>query len=96
MKDYNERGYITLADERSGSRTVEYAYDDFAISEVACGLGKTNEAAVYASRVHNFEHLWDKDMTVSGLQGLPSSTQTGWFVGRPLPDGTRYLAGFHV
>jgi putative alpha-1,2-mannosidase len=38
--DYNAKGYITLADERSGSRTVEYAYDDFAIAEVACGLNR--------------------------------------------------------
>jgi predicted alpha-1,2-mannosidase len=79
LKDYNERGYITLADERSGSRTVEYAYDDFAISEVACGLGKPKEAALYASRTHNFEHLWDKDMTALGFKG---------FLRPRKPDGT--------
>ena len=70
LKDYNEKGYVTLADERSGSRTVEYAYDDFAISELACGLGKPKEAALYASRAHNFEHLWDKDMSVLGFTGF--------------------------
>jgi predicted alpha-1,2-mannosidase len=79
LKDYNEKGYVTLADERSGSRTAEYSYDDFAISEVACGLGKTQEAALYASRVHNFEHLWDKDMTVEGFKG---------FMRPRNPDGT--------
>jgi predicted alpha-1,2-mannosidase len=70
LKDYNEKGYITLADERSGSRTAEYSYDDFAISEVACGLGKKKEAALYASRTHNFENLWDKDMTAEGFKGF--------------------------
>ncbi|WP_050061813.1 GH92 family glycosyl hydrolase [Silvibacterium bohemicum] len=79
LKDYNEKGYVTLADERSGSRTVEYSYDDFAIAEVACGLGKTNEAALYASRTHNFEHLWDKDMTAEGFKG---------FLRPRNPDGT--------
>jgi predicted alpha-1,2-mannosidase len=79
LKDYNEKGYVTLADERSGSRTVEYSYDDFAISEVACGLGKTKEAALYASRAHNFENLWDKDMTVEGFKG---------FLRPRNPDGT--------
>jgi predicted alpha-1,2-mannosidase len=79
LKDYNERGYVTLADERSGSRTAEYSYDDFAIAEVACGLGKTKEAALYASRTHNFEHLWDKDMTVEGFKG---------FLRPRNPDGT--------
>jgi predicted alpha-1,2-mannosidase len=79
LKDYNERGYVTLADERSGSRTAEYSYDDFAISEVACGLGKEKEAALYASRAHNFENLWDKDMTVEGFKG---------FMRPRNPDGT--------
>jgi predicted alpha-1,2-mannosidase len=79
LKDYNEKGYITLVDERSGSRTVEYSYDDFAISEVARGLGKTKEAALYASRAHNFENLWDKDMTAEGFKG---------FLRPRKPDGT--------
>ncbi len=79
LKDYNEKGYITLADERSGSRIAEYSYDDFAISEVACGLGKPKEAALYASRTHNFEHLWDKDMTAEGFHG---------FLRPRNPDGT--------
>jgi predicted alpha-1,2-mannosidase len=80
LKDYNEKGYITLADERSGSRTVEYAYDDFAISEVACGLGKPKEAALYAGRTHNFENLWDKDMKALGFQGFlrPRNPDSSW------------------
>jgi len=70
LKDYNERGYITTADERAGSRTVEYAYDDFAIAEVACGLGQAEQAARALARTHNFEHLWDRDMTVYGFRGF--------------------------
>lgn len=80
LKDYNERGFVTLADERSGSRTAEYSYDDFAISEVACGLSKTKEAELYAGRAHNFEHLWDKDMTVQGFKGFmrPRNPDGSW------------------
>jgi predicted alpha-1,2-mannosidase len=80
LKDYNERGFVTLADERSGSRTAEYSYDDFAISEVACGLSKTKEAALYAGRAHNFEHLWDEDMTVQGFKGFmrPRNPDGSW------------------
>jgi predicted alpha-1,2-mannosidase len=80
LKDYNEKGYVTLADERSGSRTVEYAYDDFSIAEVACGLNKTKEAQLYASRAHNFENLWDKDMTVEGFKGFlrPRNPDGSW------------------
>jgi predicted alpha-1,2-mannosidase len=80
LKDFNERGFVTLADERSGSRTAEYSYDDFAISEVACGLSKQKEAALYAGRAHNFEHLWDKDMTVKGFKGFmrPRNPDGSW------------------
>jgi predicted alpha-1,2-mannosidase len=80
LKDYNEKGYVTLADERSGSRTAEYSYDDFAISEVACGLGKMKEAALYSSRAHNFEHLWDKDMTAEDFKGFmrPRNPDGSW------------------
>ncbi|HTF66078.1 MAG TPA: GH92 family glycosyl hydrolase [Edaphobacter sp.] len=80
LKDYNELGYITTADERAGSRTVEYAYDDFAISEVACGLGQTQEATRALERTHNFEHLWDPNMTVLGFKGFlrPRKPDGSW------------------
>jgi predicted alpha-1,2-mannosidase len=79
LLDYNARGYITVAYERSGSRTVEYAYDDFAIAEVACGLNRPAEAKVFATRAHNWEHLWDKDLTLEGFRG---------FLRPRNPDGT--------
>lgn len=80
LKDYNRLGYVTTADERAGSRTVEYAYDDFAIAEVACGLGKTDEARLYNSRAHNYVNLWDKSMTVQGFQGFlrPRTPDGAW------------------
>jgi predicted alpha-1,2-mannosidase len=68
--DYNAKGFVTLADERSGSRTVEYAYDDYAISEVACGLHHQQEAALFAKRSNNWSNLWDKDLTREGFKGF--------------------------
>ncbi|HZL24929.1 MAG TPA: GH92 family glycosyl hydrolase [Acidobacteriaceae bacterium] len=59
LADYNRLGYVTTADERAGSRTVEYANDDFSIAEVACGLGEQDIATKYLARAHNFENLWD-------------------------------------
>jgi predicted alpha-1,2-mannosidase len=80
LKSYNKLGYITTADERAGSRTVEYAYDDFAIAEVACGLGQTQAAARALRRAHNFEHLWDPDMTRLGFKGFlrPRNPDGSW------------------
>lgn len=68
--DYNSKGFVTLADERSGSRTVEYAYDDFAIAEVACGLQHDTEAKLFAKRANNWQNLWDKDLTHENFKGF--------------------------
>jgi predicted alpha-1,2-mannosidase len=78
--DYNSKGYLTLADERSGSRTVEYAYDDFAIAELACGLNRHAEAKLFAARAHNWENLWDNDLTVEGFKGFlrPRKPDGSW------------------
>ncbi|WP_202925565.1 GH92 family glycosyl hydrolase [Edaphobacter sp. 12200R-103] len=80
LKDYNEHGYITTADERAGSRIVEYSYDDFAIAEVACGLGEKEQAARALARTHNFENLWDPDMQVMGFKGFlrPRNPDGSW------------------
>ncbi|HEV2576282.1 MAG TPA: GH92 family glycosyl hydrolase [Acidobacteriaceae bacterium] len=78
--DYNSRGYITLADERSGSRTVEYSYDDFTIAEVACGLHRPAEAKQFATRANNWQNLWDKNLSAEGFKGFlrPRKTDGSW------------------
>jgi len=88
--DYNAKGYLTLADERSGSRTVEYASNDFAIAEVACGLNRPVEAKLFASRAHNWEYLWDKDLTVEGFKGFlrPRNPDGSWATPNLLLRGT--------
>lgn len=78
--DYNSKGFVTLADERSGSRTVEYAYDDFAIAELACGLHHDAEAKLFATRSHNWQNLWDKDLEREGFKGFlrPRNPDGSW------------------
>ena len=90
IPDYNTKGYISLAYERSGSRTVEYAYDDFAIAEVACGLHRPVEAKLFATRAHNWENLWDKDLTLEGFKGFlrPRNSDGAWAAPNLLLRGT--------
>jgi len=78
--DYNAKGYVTLADERSGSRTVEYAYDDFSIAEVACGLGRSADARTFAARANNWQNLWDKNLSDEGFKGFlrPRNPDGSW------------------
>jgi predicted alpha-1,2-mannosidase len=92
VADYNRLGYVTVGDERAGSRTVEYANDDFSIAEVACGLDEHDIATKYLARSHNFENLWDPKLTqgadvnerakrsVPGFSGFlrPRNTDGSW------------------
>jgi predicted alpha-1,2-mannosidase len=59
LKDYLKLGYVSLSEPRSASRTLEYAYDDFVISEVADKLGRRDDAALYRARSRAWENLWD-------------------------------------
>ncbi len=59
LADYKRLGYMSLTLNRSASRTLEYAYDDFAVSEVARALGKPDDAEKYLKRSNNWTNLWD-------------------------------------
>lgn len=70
LSDYLSKGYITTAFPRAGSRTVEYAYDDFAIAQLACGLGDKAAAQTFAQRAGNWANLWDKSLSYEGTNGF--------------------------
>jgi len=42
----------------SVSKTMEYAFDDFAVAQFAEALGKTDEAAIYRARADAWRGLW--------------------------------------
>lgn len=58
-KQYGEQGFISASDEaESVSKTLEYAYDDWCISQYAKRLGKDSIAHVYAKRSANWMNLY--------------------------------------
>jgi predicted alpha-1,2-mannosidase len=61
LKDYLALGYVPLTQERSASRTMEYAYNDFAISEVAARLGKLDDSKRFLLRSQGWKSLWDSE-----------------------------------
>ncbi|EED18887.1 alpha-1,2-mannosidase, putative [Talaromyces stipitatus ATCC 10500] len=79
--DFDYLGFGT--NSRSISRTVEYAYNDYCVSVVGKGLGKTN-LTKYLTRSMNWKNIFKADQT-SFING----TDTG-FVGFFQP---RYLNG---
>jgi predicted alpha-1,2-mannosidase len=59
LRDYAKVGYVSTSAPRSASRTLEYAYDDFAAAEVARRAGHTREAQRWFKRSRNWANLWD-------------------------------------
>lgn len=57
---YKRRGFIDASDEAEGvSRTLEYAYDDWTIAQVAHRLGRAADAGRYLRRSQSWKHLFD-------------------------------------
>jgi predicted alpha-1,2-mannosidase len=74
IKEYVEHGFVPmdLAGD-GGSKTLEYAYDDFALSVLAEGLGEKADAELFRKRAGNWKNIYDE--------------QTGFIMGKKL-DGT--------
>ena len=58
---YRRLGFVSLNYPRSTSRTVEYAYDDFCIAQVARTLGKPADSRKYLERSKNWMNVWSDE-----------------------------------
>ncbi|KAJ7751505.1 glycoside hydrolase family 92 protein [Mycena maculata] len=63
------------ANTKQVSRALEYAFDDFSISQVAKILGKTADAAKYVSRAQNYLNSWNPNITVPGISDVAGFMQ---------------------
>lgn len=67
LNSYVKYGYIPLEDSvpdafhtcEQVSRTLEYAYDDFALAQVAAALGKTDDCRALMERARNYRNVID-------------------------------------
>lgn len=52
---------VPLAKGKGGTtaRTLEYAYDDWCIAQMAAALGKTDDAELFSRRSQNYRNVWD-------------------------------------
>jgi predicted alpha-1,2-mannosidase len=78
LQSWKNLGYIPIDDHdglgfgphtRSVSRTVEYAYNDFCVGEIARGLGNSKDYGKYMNRSQNWENLF-KDDQASAINGV--------------------------
>ncbi|KAG5640175.1 hypothetical protein DXG03_000730, partial [Asterophora parasitica] len=78
-KKYNyvpqDNGAPGGASTKQASRTLEYAFSDFSISQVAKVLGKADDAQKYAKRAGNFINVWNPNITVPGGPGVIGMVQ---------------------
>ncbi|RDW89664.1 glycoside hydrolase family 92 protein [Coleophoma cylindrospora] len=88
--DFDPYGTGTFS--RSISRTVEYAYNDFCISEIAQGLGHTLDEEKYMARSENWKNMYKADQTsmVNNTNASPGKVTDSGFTGFLQP---RYLNG---
>lgn len=94
LKSYHTLGYIPVDDvdygeglhTRSISRTVEYAYDDFCIAEMAKRMGRDADYKKYSARAENWKPLLKENQT----SDLPDGENTGYvgFLEPKKLDGT--------
>ena len=66
MEYYVERGYVPedIPKSQGGHRqgaamTLEYAYQDWCLAQLATALGKQEDAELFLKRGQNYKHIWD-------------------------------------
>ena len=80
LTEYNRLGYIPYGIDRAGNRTMEYAFCDWCIAQVARGLGQKALAREYLKKSRSWRNLWRKDYEWDGMRGfiLPKDAQGRW------------------
>ena len=60
LRDYRELGYIPSdKDGESVSKTLEYAYDDWCIAQMAKALGREEDYARFIGRAQSYKNVFD-------------------------------------
>ncbi|KAK2467881.1 hypothetical protein APHAL10511_000176 [Amanita phalloides] len=76
---YKQYGYVPFAvldvsstgrQTREGSRTIEYAFEDFGVRQIAQVLGKGDDVAKYTNRSFSYRNVWDETVVSDGFRGF--------------------------
>ena len=61
VETYVKKGYVPSDKfSESVSKTLEYAYDDWCIAQMAKALGKDDDYSTYSKRAQNYRNLYDE------------------------------------
>ncbi|MCR4602435.1 MAG: GH92 family glycosyl hydrolase [Prevotella sp.] len=80
LMEYKQLGYIPYGIPRAGNRTVEYAFNDYCLAQVARGLGRDSIYEAYMKRSGNWRNLWRADYQWDDMYGfiMPRDVQGQW------------------
>jgi len=80
LVEYLRYGYIPYGIDRAGNRTVEYAFCDWAIAQVAQGLGYNSIYEQYMKQSEYWKNLWRADYEHAGVKGfiMPRTAEGEW------------------
>jgi len=95
LEYYMERGYVPLGISSDAfhlggaTQTLEYSFEDWALSELAAALGYGEDAAYFAKRSDNFKSIWNPEngffqprlMDGSWLPNFDPMSPEGWVEG---------------
>lgn len=93
LAPYLKHGYVPANIRNSGSRTIEYAYNDFCIAQTARLLGKQADYQLFLRQSQNafnlfnpeWKHFWVKDEKGAWLPGF-----TPGYLANPIWEGPFY------
>ncbi|QNJ97771.1 GH92 family glycosyl hydrolase [Constantimarinum furrinae] len=75
LKAYKKFGYIPVEEEsESTSKTLEYAYDDWTIAQMAKAMNKEKDYVVFTERAQNYKNIFNPESNF--MQGRFRNT---WF-----------------
>ncbi|WP_329168021.1 GH92 family glycosyl hydrolase [Streptomyces sp. NBC_01267] len=83
LTTYKQNGWVA-ADHTSeaGSRTLDYAYEDWAVAQIAKKLGKTDDAKFFLERSNNYKKLFNPATGFMQARNLDGSwANGGWSEG---------------
>jgi putative alpha-1,2-mannosidase len=103
--EYAQQGFVSAAWPESVSHTLEYAYDDWALAQLARELGETADFELFSQRALNFRNVFHPESRL-----MRAKTQTGdwidwdgfeegdtwdysWFVPHNLQDLINLMGG---
>lgn len=62
LESYKQLGYIPVElESESVSKTLEYAYDDWTIAQMAKSLGKTDDYKLFSERAQYYKNIFDPE-----------------------------------